>query len=363
MNDLGIRVFVEVPAGSIAFEESLSRPPETFADAARNPGPPKTYALGRRIDQLASKSPVLRNPVEVERVRYLQIGTSVVSDIANAGEALVHWFELGALGYAAPERPDSPLELLPAALRFVRPRNDSTEKQIRWNLGGAITPDTSYAYTARAKQTFVEDTDADFVTIVMTPQSHPDDPYSLKATSPAVYLAYRAGKRFSPELKVRTVHPDKVAEWLASLSRRSPGSPFTKGYIVGHVVNLLDPKHRRGRGGAKQDFDRNVLRSFRAEFPDVGYLSDGLMLLIFASLWWREASRRKAAGDPEGPPTVSQLRKKLELLGFSGEGELDAVVGTITWKAQLSSRKKRTTNTCKRVEKPSIESVTPTSPP
>jgi hypothetical protein len=350
MQDHGIKVYVGVPNGSCAIEDSLGPLSVSLADAARLKQPLLTVRIQREINDAARLDKVIRYGAERPEISFLELDRSNVAEMISSGRTELHWFEGRALRAANSETPGSPpgLASLPVRLRCLRPLGDAEEKQRRFQWGGALKLESAFCYSFGVHDTLVDEVDADLLRFVLEAPSEDDDPFLIRQSSPAVYFAYRAAKKFHLSLLNRTAGRETVIGWLRAMNRKTPDSPYVTDYVADQVAMLLDPYHRRGRGFQKLPLDLESLRWFRKEFPAEKELSDGFALLICASLWWVQEHRRHVAKDRTDPPATWDLHKKLGLLGFSGKEETDALVQVVAWKETASKAVKKNRSITKR---------------
>lgn len=324
----GLKVFVRKPAGASVFENGFPRHgPQFMHFLSAMPFP-----VGRIKEEIAKaklQGHVIDYGMEEPEIRFLELDEEHVLEIASKKVTKVHWFvgdALRAVKRDAPATATSGLIKVPPCLRCLRPSNDFGEMLERRDFGGALKYEAKFRYEFRIHDIFVHASDLGLLRFVTHKPSTHGDPFGLHDKSFAVRLAYRAAKKFHVSLLNRTKKKVDVIQWL---NEQSSKSPYTTKYVADQIFKYLNPYHHRGIGSKVLPWDREALRTFRDQHPKERYISDGLALIISASIWWSKEHDRYVRGERPNAPPTKEVSDKLRHYGFSGNDEIRAILEVI----------------------------------
>lgn len=334
------KVYVRKPDGTSVFENGFPhRGPLFMHPLQAMPFP--TSRIKEEIAEAKRQGPVIDYAINEPEIRFLELDSGHVSEIASKKLTKVHWFDRGALR-AEKYAPVTAAEgLIPAAprLRCLRPSNDTEEMMARLEFGGAIKGDDKYRYEFRVHDIFVQESDLGVLKFNTYKPSKRRDPFGLYDSALAVYFAYRAAKDFRISLKNGTKTKEDVIQWL---KQQSPKSPYRIRYVADQIFKYINPDYRRGRGigGEVPPFNTEAIESFKNQYPNENDLSDGLILIMLASFWWSRERDRHSRGERVALSPTKEIHLKLQYYGFFGHDETQALFAVITWRGNSKEKRK-----------------------
>lgn len=337
MHEHGFKVYVRKPNRTMVFANGFPSPTQQYADALMCLTSPNGHAK-EKIAKAKLQGPVINYGVEDPEISFLELDRAQVVEIASKKLAHVHWFVGNALRAEQDDVTAAASGLLPTSpsLRCLRPSDDVKEKIERHSFGGALKCEAEFTYEFRIQDIFVNASDLSSLQFETYKPNQRGDPFGIHDNSFAVYLAYRAAKKFHRSLRNGTRTKEDVIQWL---SQRSTKSPYKTGYVAEQIFKYINPLHRRGIGGSVLPFNAEALRSFREQYPEEEDISDGLALIIVASIWWSGEYGRSMRHERRRLPDITDIEKALLSLGFSTHDEMLAIPKII--RARRSSSKKK----------------------